>query len=472
MEKPVKKHQELSLSITDLAYGGAGIAHVGDFIIFVKNAVPGQRVNARITKVKSAFAEAKVLSVIENGTEYRKPPCNYFKHCGGCSHQQLDYQAQLSYLHKQVIDLYRHLGGFGPVKVPEPIPSARIYHYRNKMEFAFADQRWLIDGFETEKPENFALGLRAPGNYWKAIDIDDCLIAPEETSKVLSIVREFALMNHLSAHNQKKHTGLLRHLVLRKAFNTNQLMINIVTNDDQHAIFQSLAAELSTIIDNVTSIVNTVARGWSGTTIGEKQYILSGQDHITEKLGDLSFKISPASFFQTNTLMAEKLYRIVREFAGISQDQAVWDLYCGTGSIALFLACDAKTVVGFEIVKAAVRDALINAKLNGITNTQFIEGDLDKLFDKKPEMLDELPKPDILIIDPPRGGMHPKLIDVVANLSPKTIVYVSCNPATQVRDIRMLLEKSPYTIDHIQPVDMFPHTPHIEVVTKLTASDN
>lgn len=470
MEKPVKKHQEIELSITDLAYGGDGIAHIEDFVIFVKNAVPGQKITARITKVKSSFAEAKILDIVEQSPEYREAPCVYFDHCGGCTHQHLDYKTQLKYLHRQIIDLYCHLGGFGPVEVLQPIPSQSIFRYRNKMEFAFSEKRWLIDDFEADKPENFALGLRAPGNYWKAIDLNDCLIAPEETAIVLTAVREFALANQLVAYNQKNHTGFLRHLVLRKAFITNQLMINIVTNDDRHAIFQPLVNELQTSLDNLSCVVNTISRSWSGTTVGEKQYTLFGDDHILEILGDLTFKISPASFFQTNTVMAEKLYNIVRDSAGSSEQDIVWDLYCGTGSIALYLARKAKAIIGFEIVKDAVKDAHINASLNTIHNARFIEGDLDKLFLNNPDLLNDLPKPDILIIDPPRGGMHPKLVEIVADLHPRTIVYVSCNPATQVRDIKMLLELVPYTIDKIQPVDLFPHTPHIEVVTKLSLS--
>ncbi|MDO9549255.1 MAG: 23S rRNA (uracil(1939)-C(5))-methyltransferase RlmD [Candidatus Marinimicrobia bacterium] len=470
MEKPVRKHQEIELSISDLAYGGAGLAHIDDFVIFVKNGLPGQRVNARITKVKSNFAEAKILNIVEQSPEFQPPPCVYFDHCGGCSHQHLDYNTQLKYLHKQVIDLYGHLGGFGPVDVLPPVPSQSLFRYRNKMEFAFSEKRWLADDFETEKPENFALGLRAPGNYWKAVDLNDCLIAPEETPVILATVRQFALTNQLAAYNQKQHTGFLRHLVLRKAHNTNQLMINIVTNDDRHEIFQPLVNELRAKLDNLSCVVNTIARGWSGTTVGEKQHALFGKDHILETLGALTFKISPASFFQTNTVMAEKLYDIVRELTGISATDTVWDLYCGTGSIALYLAQNAKEIIGFEIVKDAVKDAWVNAALNKIKNTRFIEGDLDKLFQKNPEIIDDLPAPDILIIDPPRGGMHPKLVDVVAQLHPKTIVYISCNPATQVRDINMLLEQKHYTIDKIQPVDLFPHTPHIEVVTKLTAA--
>ncbi|HDP67599.1 MAG TPA: 23S rRNA (uracil(1939)-C(5))-methyltransferase RlmD [Candidatus Marinimicrobia bacterium] len=467
MEKPVKKHQESELSIEELAYGGKGLAHLDNFVIFVENALPGQRINARITKVKPGFGEAKILNIIRQSPEYTQPPCPYFDHCGGCLHQQLNYPAQLYYLHKQVSDLYHHFGGLGAVPVLPPIPAEKIFRYRNKMEFAFSDQRWLIDGFENHKPRDFALGLRAAGNFWKAIDLNDCLIAPEETAVVLATVREFALTNHLSAHNQKQHTGFLRHLVLRKSHSSGELLINIVTNRDNPVIFHPLITELSSQLNHLGSFVNTVARGWSGTTIGDKQHLLYGKGYFLEKLDGLSFKISPASFFQTNTNMAQKLYRLVRELAGVEKNDTVWDLYSGTGSIALYLAQDAKEVIGFEIIRAAVADARFNAELNHIANARFVEADLDKLSRENPEMLSALPAPDVLIIDPPRSGMHPRLVDTVAQLAPKKVIYVSCNPATQVRDIRSLVERKSYAIEQIQPLDMFPHTPHIEVVAKL-----
>jgi len=467
MEKPVNKGQVISVEIEDLAFGGAGICHINDFVIFVKNGLPGQKVYARITKVKSSFAEARILKVLKKSPIQHDAPCPYFEYCGGCTFQNLPYDKQLEYLHNQVKQLYRHLGGFGPVEVQTPIRSQDIFRYRNKMEFAFANKRWLTGDFESHKPDDFALGLRAPGNFWKVIDLNDCLIAPEETAVVLAAIRNFARKIHLIPYDQKKHEGFLRHLVLRKARNTNQLMINIVTSDDQHRIFQPLIDNLSAILNNLTSVVNTISRSLSETTIGEKQHILFGKDHIIENLGDLTFKISPASFFQTNTVMAEALYDIVAKYAALKSTDVVWDLYCGAGSIALYIAEQAKEIIGFEIVKDAVKDARENTALNQIENVRFIEGDLDKLFWKNPELLDDLPKPDVMIIDPPRGGMHAKLIPVVAQVNPKSIVYVSCNPSTQVRDIKMLIEKSNYTIDIIQPIDLFPHTPHIEVVTRL-----
>lgn len=468
MQKPVKRHQEMELSVDDLACGGKGVAHLDNFIIFIENALPGQYIKARITRVKPGYAEAKILNVVRQSPEYTEPLCPYFDHCGGCRYQHLTYSAQLHYLHKQVTDLYHHLGSLDQVSVSPPIPAQKIFRYRNKMEFAFSDQRWLMDNFESHKPPDFALGLRAAGNFWKAIDLNDCLIAPEETPAILSTVREFALTKHLSAHNQKQHTGFLRHLVLRKSHSTGELLINIVTNRDEPQIFRPLVAELAAKIDHLSSVVNTIVRGWSGTTLGENQHLLHGRDHILETLDSLRLKISPTSFFQTNTGMAKKLYYLVRELASVKTNQIVWDLYSGTGSIALYLAQDAKAVIGFEIVKEAVADARFNADLNHITNTRFIEANLDRLFRENPDMLSALPAPDVLIIDPPRSGMHPRLIDTVAQLSPGVVVYVSCNPATQVRDICGLMEKKPYSIEQIQPLDMFPHTPHIEVVTKLT----
>jgi len=465
---PVKKHQELELTIENLAFGGIGIAHVDDYIIFIpKGAVPGQVVKARITKATSNYGEAKVLEIIRKSDNVIIPPCPYFGQCGGCKHQNLQYEEQLKQLHNQVKELYHHLGGFKETVVNSPVPSDKIFRYRNKMEFAFSNRRWLMDDFDEEKPEDFALGLRASGNYWKAIDIGDCIIAPEESGILLSSVRSFALKSKISAYDQKSHEGFLRHLVIRKGQKTDQLMLNIVTNSDSPELLMPLVDELSEKLPNLTCFVNIVNRGVSGTTTGEKTNLLYGKQYIEEKFGDLTFKISPSSFFQTNTLMAEKLYEVVKDFAKLKKSDIVWDLYCGTGTIALYLASCVKRVIGFEIVHEAIKDANENARLNGIENIRFIEGNLDKLFRKEPELLKELPYPDLIIIDPPRSGMHPKLVNDIIKIHPRKIVYVSCNPATQVRDLKLIVDEGNYRIDSVQPVDMFPHTPHIEVVVKL-----
>ncbi|MDD5764985.1 MAG: 23S rRNA (uracil(1939)-C(5))-methyltransferase RlmD [Candidatus Marinimicrobia bacterium] len=467
--RPVRKNQILELKIDRLAFGGAGIARVDDYIIFVGNeAVPGQIVSAQITQAKSTFAEAKIREIIQPGDQEIPAPCPYFHHCGGCKHQNIPYKLQTDYFHRQIVEIYQHLGQFDDIKVQPTIPSEKTLRYRNKMEFAFSNRRWRIGQTDTEKPENFALGLRVPGNYMKAIDIDDCLIAPEETPIVLRLVRTFALENHIPAFDTIRHDGFLRHLVLRKGEHTGNLMINIVTHDDSPKIFEPLIVQLSKELPNLVSVVNTVTRAVSGTTMGEKTNLLFGQDSIEEKLGNLSFKISPASFFQTNTGMAEKLYETIQSAAGIRKTETVWDLYCGTGSIALFLAESARQVIGFEIVPSAIQDAMENASRNGIDNARFIRGDLDQLFRKSPELLSDLPAPDVLVIDPPRVGMHPKLVQDILPLNPSRIIYVSCNPSTQVRDLKTICQLGGYHIEFVRPIDLFPHTPHIEVVTKLT----
>lgn len=255
--------------------------------------------------------------------------------------------------------------------------------------------------------------------------------------------------------------------MVRKGYHTGQLMINLVTSENKPEIFFDLAKLLQAEFPSITSIMHTVATNKGGTTIPEIQNILYGKDYIEDKLGNLKYKISTASFFQTNTIMAEKLYDVIKTSANIKKNEDVWDLYCGTGSIGLYVASDAKTVTGIEIIKKAVLDAVKNAKNNNISNIEFIHGNLDNLFDKQSQLLSQIPKPDVLIVDPPRSGLHPKLVEHIISLDPTRIVYVSCNPATQVRDLKLFSDKGDYYIGFVQAVDLFPHTPHIEVVTNL-----
>ncbi|MBN2282191.1 MAG: 23S rRNA (uracil(1939)-C(5))-methyltransferase RlmD [Candidatus Marinimicrobia bacterium] len=468
MNQPIKKKDILDLKIVDLSFHGKGIAKFDHYTIFVDDGIPGQKVKARINRAKKSYAEASIVRILEKSDFEIVPPCKYHDYCGGCKHQNIPYAFQLKFFHQQITELYRRLGGFSEVTVNEVIGSENIYHYRNKMEFSFSPHRWLITGFEEEKPKDFALGLRAPGNFWKSIDLDQCLIAPEESAKVMELVRNFALAHHLTPYDQHQHQGFLRHLMIRKGFNTGQLMVNIVTAQNTPEIFQPLVHQILQEFPDITSIMHTVATNKSGTTIPEIQNLLYGRDFIEDKLGALIYKISAASFFQTNTKMAETLYEEVRKTAAIQKHENVWDLYCGTGSIGLFVAPHARSVTGIEVLKEAVHDAVINARNNHITNVEFLHGNLDTLFEKQPELPANLPKPDVLIVDPPRGGLHPKLVAQIISLAPRRIVYVSCNPATQVRDIKMLYDGGNYQIDSIQPVDMFPHTPHIEVVTGIS----
>jgi len=465
---PLKRNQMLELTIEDLAFGGQGIARLNDFVIFFPcSGTPGQRVTARIKRVKENYAEAQIESVLEKSPLEITAPCPYFNHCGGCRFQNLPYEQQIKFLERQVIELYCHLGGYQDVRIDPIIPAVEIFRYRNKMEFAFSDRRWLIENDDLSRPIDFAIGLRTPNNYYKAVDIDDCLIAPPETAEIIRLVREYARHHNLTPYNHRHHTGYLRHLVVRKGIFTDQIMVNLVTSADTPEILEPLAYNLTQNLKNITSVVNTVTDNVCGTTTGKVIRLLTGQAFITDRIGNLTFKISPASFFQTNTRMAIKLYEIIKQFAQPEPHHIIWDLFCGTGSIALFLARDCRQVVGFEVVADAVADARENAQLNVIENALFICADLEKDLLAMPDSVKDLPRPDIIIVDPPRTGLTPQLIATMRQILPNRIIYVSCNPASQVRDLKKLTVDNMYQIIKVQPIDLFPHTPHIETVTLL-----
>ncbi|HOV24246.1 MAG TPA: 23S rRNA (uracil(1939)-C(5))-methyltransferase RlmD [Candidatus Marinimicrobia bacterium] len=472
MSYPLKRNQMLELTIEDLAFGGQGIARLNDFVIFFpRSGTPGQRVTARIKRVKENYAEAQIESVLEKSPLEITAPCPYFNYCGGCRFQNLPYEQQIKFLERQVIELYCHLGGYQDVRIDPIIPAVEIFRYRNKMEFAFSDRRWLVENDDLSRPIDFAIGLRTPDNYYKAVDIDDCLIAPPETTEIIRLVREYVRYHNLTPYNHRRHTGYLRHLVLRKGIFTDQIMVNLVTFADTPEVLEPLAHNLTQNLKNITSVVNTVTDNVCGTTTGKVIRLLTGQAFITDRIGNLTFKISPASFFQTNTRMAIKLYEIIKQFTQPEPHHVIWDLFCGTGSIALFLARDCRQVIGFEVVADAVADARENAQLNVIENALFICADLEKDVLAMPDSVKDLPRPDIIIVDPPRTGLTPQLIATMRQLLPNRIIYVSCNPATQVRDLKKLTADNMYQIIKVQPIDLFPHTPHIETVTLLERYD-
>jgi len=465
---PVKRNAVVELTITDLAYGGKGLARLGDYLLFAPDCpVPGRRILAQVTKARTAWAEVKTRSILERSPQEIPAPCPYFAHCGGCRHQNLPYTLQLEYFQRQVRDLYHHLGGFAKVAIEPIIPAVQLWHYRNKMEFAFSNRCWRTPADPADQRPDFALGLRVPGNFYKALDLADCLIAPPATRSILDTVRNFATAQALAPYDAKKHTGFLRHLVIRHSIRSDQYLINIVTNADEPEMLRDLMGPLLAVVPHIVAVVNAVTDNVSGLASGRKINALYGETHIYERLGELTFKISPASFFQTNTLMAERLYQIVEEYVAEGSRRVIWDLYCGTGSIALYLARQAEEVIGFEISPAAVADARENVDLNKINNVRFIEGDLNTLFTDDPQLLAQLPAPDLVILDPPRDGLHPQLLPVLAKVAAERLIYVSCNPATQVRDLKTLIA-SGYIIRRVQPVDLFPQTPHIEVITLLT----
>ncbi|KAJ8535886.1 hypothetical protein K7X08_034287 [Anisodus acutangulus] len=484
-----KRGQTLELVCESLAFKGKGVCKVADtgFALMCDRALPGERFIGRVTRKKDNYAEAKKLKTITPHTDYVEALCEYASHCGGCKTQNLLYEAQLKAKEQQVRDLVVHVGKFSDQE-PEfagamkPIVPCDIqFHYRNKMEFSFGPKGWVpAEQLQEKSTEGcvYALGLHAPGFFDKVLNVNKCLLQSDPANEVLAIVQECWRDPELglSPWNVHSHSGFLKHLMLRTGSNVEtglpELMVNFVTSSDNPEYLKPLVEKIATISE-VVSIVNNVNTSIGNTSVGEKEYTLYGKSTITEILRGLTFQISANSFFQTNTRQAEILYKLIEDCAFLKGDgsEIVLDLFCGTGTIGLTLAKRVKHVYGFEVVAQAVADARQNATLNCINNATFIEGDLNKIDST---FASSLPKPDIIITDPNRPGMHIKLIKFLLKLKATRIVYVSCNPATCARDLNYLCYGVPeqnieghYRLSSLQPVDMFPHTPHIECVCLL-----
>lgn len=457
----VKKRKTYELEIIDLAFGGKGLAKPDGFPVFVDRCVPGDLAFVKIVKKKKSWAEAKLIKLIKPSPLREEGKCTYCRFCGGCKWQQLPYDRQLEYKKRHVVDSLAHIGGLKDVRVTDVIGSDHIYEYRNKMEFSCSFQRWLMPdelADETIK-KGFGIGLHVPGTFDKVIDIHQCEIMPAMGNKILGDVRVFVANSGLPAYHLRSHEGFWRFLMLRHSVAHDQWMVNIVTKEKNLEVVTKLGKQLAEAYPNIRSIVNNITDAKSGVSMGKEEVLIHGEDHIIEKLGDFQFKISANSFFQTNTRACEKLYDKVREYAGLNGNETVLDLYSGTGTIPIWLSGHAKKVYGIEIVHSAVVDARQNVRLNDIENCEFLEGDIKDVFGDVPE------KPDVVIIDPPRVGMHKDVVGHVLAHSPEKIVYVSCNPATLARDLEMLAPR--YAVLEVTPVDMFPHTYHIESVALL-----
>ena len=457
----IKRRAELELKIESLAYGGMGVAKKDDFVIFVKGAIPGQIVNARVYKKKKGYAEAQTLNIVSESPNAVEPKCNHFYICSKI--QNLSYKEQLIEKGNQVEDAFQRLGGFKEFKLKKVIKGDPTFNYRNKMEFTFSPHRWVLESEPEGVDKSFALGLHIPGRYDKILDINNCHIQPEIGNKILQVAREVCNSNSdLKPYDPKTHIGFLRHLMIRYGVNTNQLMVNVVTAYDDINKLSPLTDTLLNKFPEITSLVNNVNTRKADVAFGEFETLLFGKPYIEEKLGNLTFEISANSFFQTNTLQGEVLYNEVLKAADLKGDEIVFDLYCGAGSIALYLAKKAKEVFGFEVIRSSLENATKNAKNNKIKNVVFLKANLDTFF-KSGQLPRRIPKPDIVIVDPPRAGMHPDMTNYLHKFKAKKIVYVSCNPTTQARDAKVLYEKG-YHIKSAVMVDMFPHTPHIETV--------
>jgi 23S rRNA (uracil1939-C5)-methyltransferase len=456
-----RKEKILELEIENLAFGGRGIAKLDGFVVFVEGAVPGDFVRAKIVKRKKQFAEAVVIEILRPSQKRIDPECKYFGTCGGCRWQSLDYKDQLEYKTSQVKEAFKHIGLIDSVEVLDALGSPQIFRYRNKMEFSFTDSGWLTPEQLEDKNiiKGSGVGLHVPGVFSKIIDIDKCLIQPEQGDIILDTVRKFMLSSEHKVYDGRKHEGFWRFLMIRHSVAENSFMVNIVTGYENRDEIEALGEELKKNCPYVTSFLNNVSSKKASISQGDYELLIFGDNQITEKIGDHSFSISANSFFQTNTKGAEQLYNVVKEFADLKGDEYVADLYTGTGSIAIHLSGYANEIFGVEIVEEAIKDARKNCEVNNITNCSFSAGDL------KDVIQDMNRRPDVLVCDPPRAGMHKTVVEKILELAPEKIVYVSCNPATMARDISMFKEK--YDPVRVQPVDMFPHTYHIEAVAEL-----
>ncbi|MBC2399692.1 23S rRNA (uracil(1939)-C(5))-methyltransferase RlmD [Clostridium tetanomorphum] len=448
----MKKGKEYEFNIESMEFPSMGIANSEGLKVYIKNALPGQKVLARISKKKKDYAEGKLLKVIEDIDYKREVKCSAFGQCGGCVHQDVPYEKQLELKKEQVLKLFKEaeLEGFEFLGIEG---SPEEFEYRNKMEFTFGDM---------EKGGELTLGMHAKGKSFGIITVDCCQIVDKDYRIILSTVLNYFRNKNLPHYRVMSHEGYLRNLVIRKASNTGEILINFVTTSQIEFNFEEITEELRNLdyVGNLVGIIHTINDSLSDVVQADKIELLYGRDYIIEELLGLKFKITPFSFFQTNSKGAEKLYSIVRQFIGEAKSKTVFDLYCGTGTIGQIVAPEAKKVIGIELIEEAVKSANENAKLNGLDNCTFIAGDVAKIIGTINE------KPDLIILDPPRPGVHPVALDYVIKFNAPDIIYVSCNPKTLVTDLKVLVENG-YTIEKVKVKDMFPHTPHVETVVKI-----
>lgn len=470
MSKRIKEYTIENLEIVDAGSEGKAVGKHEGMAVFVPFVVPGDIVNVKVYKKKKGYAESRLLSIVKPSQDRVGAKCSHFGLCGGCKWQMLNYQTQLHYKQKQVNDNFAHLGKFD---YPEPLPiisSDKQYYYRNKLEFTFSGLRWLDDAdMELQKTttlETRGVGFHIPGKFDKILDINHCYLQEDPSNAIRMAVKEYGIEHNLSFYNARAHEGLLRNIIIRTS-STGELMVIMIFGSESEEVkpMMDFLADRFPEITSLQYVINTKLND----TITDLDIILfKGKPFIMERMEDLQFKIGPVSFYQTNSEQAYNLYKVTRDFAQIKADDVVYDLYTGTGTIANFVARQAKRVVGIEYVESAIEDAKENSQLNNIHNTSFFAGDMAKVL--TPDFVNKNGNPDIVITDPPRAGMHTKVIEQLLEVAPKRIVYVSCNPATQARDITLLSDK--YNVMKVQPVDMFPHTQHVENVVLLELKDN
>lgn len=467
----LKKGQEVELDIIDAAFKGKGLAKVDGLAVFVPGTTPGDKVKARIIKKKKKHREAKLLEILEPSEHRIDPKCQHANVCGGCSWQHIPYSKQVEYKGQQVKDHIARIGHLDGEIVKPAIASDEEFYYRNKMEYSISSRRWLTeeeiksDAYVDDSA--FAAGLHAPGRFDKILNLKECHLQVPESYQILDFIRNYCIEHGIEPYDTLENTGFMRHIMIRNSHYTDDFMLNLVTYQDDQSVMEKLKDALLIEFPFITTIVNNVNDTKSPTAEGRYEKVLHGPGFIVDKIGDFTFKIHPNAFFQTNTAQAEKLYDVAKDFAEIKENDIVYDLYCGVGTLSLYMSRKAQHVLGIELVDVAVQNARFNAKENEVDNVSFIKGDMKDVFTQ--EVVDEYGAPNVLITDPPRAGMHPDVVKRLCELKVPRIVYVSCNSSTMARDLKEL--KEVYDIEVVQPVDMFPQTYHIEAVAKLTLKD-
>ena len=451
MAAPVRKDEEVELQVDSLAYGGNGVARLNGFVVFVRRGLPGDRVRARVTKVKRGFAEALATEVLEPSAQRVDAPCAHYPACGGCRFQDLDYAAQVASKEAQVRDALVRIGGIAEPPLEPIVPAESAFFYRNKMEYSF-----------TETPSGPALGFHKAGRWDEVLEIERCWLTTDLGNAIRNAVRDWAREEGLVAYEQSEHTGYLRHLVVREGRNTGQVLVLLVTGPGEK-FERDYLVEVLRRFPEVRSVHWAVNDGPSEVT-NLPTTLLWGEDAIEEEILGLRYRVRPNAFLQTNTEMAERLYSLAIEYAALTGDETVYDLYCGTGTIGLALAGKALSVWGVEISEEAVACALENADLNGISNAAFFAGNVGQSIE---ELAERAGQPDVVVVDPPRAGLAGKALKRTGALGARRIVYVSCNPTTLASDVKVLRGEYGYELVRARPVDMFPHTPHVETVALL-----
>ncbi|MGO4889737.1 23S rRNA (uracil(1939)-C(5))-methyltransferase RlmD [Anaerobacillus sp. MEB173] len=445
---PVAKNEYVEVTFEDLSHDGAGVAKINGYTLFVPKGLPGEKAKVKVIKVKKGFGIGRLIDIIEQSPDRTEPPCSIYHQCGGCQLQHLSYEAQLKQKQKQVKDVLTRIGGLPHVPVHSVLGMEDAWRYRNKAQVPIGEMEGgLVGGFYQERSH-------------RIIDLDDCLIQHDENDRIIQLVKDIAKKYGIRGYDEEKHSGTLRHVVARIGKVTGELMVVFVTRTADLPHKEKLIKEIVQQIPNIKSIVQNINSKKTNVIFGDKTTVLWGEEYIYDYIGEIKFAISARSFYQVNPEQTKVLYDQALQYANLTGNETVIDAYCGIGTISLFLAQKAKNVYGVEIVPEAISDAKRNAKLNGIANVEFAVGEAEKVI---PWWYAQGIRADVIVVDPPRKGCDEALLETIIKMKPKRVVYVSCNPATLARDLR-ILEDGGYSTKEVQPVDMFPHTTHVESV--------